>query len=52
MAKDLAYSLKEGERHDLSLEMVSAALKVFCRAEADGHGEKDFAAVVKSTPPH
>jgi 3-hydroxyisobutyrate dehydrogenase len=52
MAKDLAYSVKEGERHGLSLEIVSAALKVFCRAEADGHGEKDFAAVVKSTPPH
>ncbi len=51
MAKDLAYSVQEGARYDLSLEMVSAALKAFHRAEADGHGEKDFAAIVKSVPP-
>jgi 3-hydroxyisobutyrate dehydrogenase len=45
MAKDLAYSLKEAERHGLSLAMVSTALKAFKQAETAGQGEKDFAAV-------
>jgi 3-hydroxyisobutyrate dehydrogenase len=52
MAKDLAYSLKEGERHGLSLAMVAAALKAFKQAETAGHGEKDFAAIVESLPSH
>jgi len=49
MAKDLAYSAKEGERYGLSLGTVSAALNAFRQAEADGYGEKDFAAIVKSS---
>jgi 3-hydroxyisobutyrate dehydrogenase len=49
MAKDLAYSAKEGERYGLSLATVSAALNAFRQAEADGCGEKDFAAIVKSS---
>ena len=52
MAKDLAYSLKEGGRHGLSLAMVAAALKVFKQAETAGHGERDFAAIVESSPSH
>jgi 3-hydroxyisobutyrate dehydrogenase len=45
MAKDLAYSLKEAERHGLSLAMVSTALKAFKQAETAGQGERDFAAI-------
>jgi 3-hydroxyisobutyrate dehydrogenase len=45
MAKDLAYSLQEGEQHDLDLPMVAAALREYQRAMEAGHGEKDFAAV-------
>jgi len=52
MAKDLVYSLKAGERHGLSLAMVAAALKAFKQAETAGHGEKDFAAIVESSPRH
>lgn len=48
MAKDLAYSLKEGERHNLSFAMVAAAHKAFEQAIEAGHGEKDFAAIVQS----
>jgi len=52
MAKDLAYSLKEGARRGLSLAMVAAALKAFTQAEAAGHGERDFAAIVQSSLSH
>jgi 3-hydroxyisobutyrate dehydrogenase len=45
MAKDLTYSLKEGERHGVSLEMVATALRAFEQAIKAGDGEKDFAAV-------
>jgi 3-hydroxyisobutyrate dehydrogenase len=45
MAKDLAYSIKEGKRHSVPLPMVSAALCEFEQAMVAGHGEKDFAAV-------
>lgn len=48
MAKDLAYSLKEGERHGLPLEMVATALKAFKQAERAGNGEKDFAAIAET----
>jgi 3-hydroxyisobutyrate dehydrogenase len=48
MAKDLAYSLKEGERHGLSLAMVATALKAFKQAKRAGNGEKDFAAIAES----
>jgi 3-hydroxyisobutyrate dehydrogenase len=45
MAKDLAYSLKEGGRHGLDFPMVAAALREYQQAMAAGHGDKDFAAV-------
>jgi 3-hydroxyisobutyrate dehydrogenase len=45
MAKDLAYSLKEGEQQKVSLPMASAALGVFQKAIESGLGDKDFAAV-------
>ena len=52
MVKDLDYSLKEGERHGISLAMVASALKAFKEAEAAGHGAKDFAAVVEPLCKH
>jgi len=45
MAKDLAYSLREGERQGLDFPMVAAALQEYQRAVEAGHGEKDFSAV-------
>jgi len=47
MAKDLVYSLKEGERHGLNLAMVSSALELFNQAVAAGKGDQDFSAVVE-----
>jgi 3-hydroxyisobutyrate dehydrogenase len=45
MTKDLAYSIKEGERRATALPMVAAALCEFEQAIAAGHGEEDFAAI-------
>lgn len=50
MTKDLAYSLKEGEEHGLSLAMVATALQSFQQAVQSGHGEKDFAAIAGLAP--
>ena len=49
MAKDLTYSLKEGERHGVSLAMVASALEQFNRAVAAGKGNDDFSAIVELT---
>jgi 3-hydroxyisobutyrate dehydrogenase len=45
MAKDLTYSIKEGERLGVSLDVVGSALGAFENAIKSGDGEKDFAAV-------
>jgi 3-hydroxyisobutyrate dehydrogenase len=47
MAKDLGYAIAEGEHRSLELCTAAAALEVFKRAIALGHGEKDMAAVVE-----
>jgi 3-hydroxyisobutyrate dehydrogenase len=47
MAKDLTYSLQEGERRGMRLAMVGSALEVFKQAMAQGFGEKDFSAVAE-----
>jgi 3-hydroxyisobutyrate dehydrogenase len=47
MAKDLAYALKEGSAKEISLQTAAAALSVFQRAVAQGHGDEDFSAVTK-----
>jgi 3-hydroxyisobutyrate dehydrogenase len=48
MAKDLAYAVEGGAGKAVSLETASAALSVFQRAIAEGHGDEDFSAVAKS----
>jgi len=47
MAKDLAYSLKEGERHGVDLALVASALDRFNQAVSAGKGDDDFSAVVE-----
>ena len=47
MAKDLAYSLKEGERLGVNLSWVAAALDAFNQAISAGKGDDDFSAVVE-----
>ena len=47
MAKDLVYSLKEGERHGMKLASVESALRAFNEAVAAGKADDDFAAVVE-----
>jgi 3-hydroxyisobutyrate dehydrogenase len=47
MGKDLTYAIAEGERLGVTLETATAALGVFRRAVAQGHGEKDMASVVE-----
>jgi 3-hydroxyisobutyrate dehydrogenase len=47
MAKDLAYSLQEGERHGMDLATVASALGLFNQAAASGKGDEDFSAVVE-----
>lgn len=48
MTKDLAYSVKEGERLGVPLELIAAAHQAFEQAIKAGHGEKDFAAIAEA----
>lgn len=48
MEKDLTYAREEAARRGLTLETATAALSLFDRAIADGHGDKDFTAIVES----
>jgi 3-hydroxyisobutyrate dehydrogenase len=48
MDKDLTYAKEEAARRGLTLETATAALSLFDRAIADGHGDKDFTAIVES----
>lgn len=48
MAKDLDYASREAERHGLILQTAKAALADYQRAIAQGYGDEDFSAVVKS----
>lgn len=47
MAKDLSYALKEASAKKISLQTAAAALSIFQRAVAEGHGDEDFSAVAK-----
>ena len=47
MAKDLAYVLNDASGKGISLQTATAALSVFQRAIAEGHGDEDFSAVTK-----
>jgi 3-hydroxyisobutyrate dehydrogenase len=47
MAKDLSYARKEATLHSLDLATATAALALFEKAIAAGHGEKDIAAVIE-----
>lgn len=48
MAKDLTYAIQEGGKLSVELATAAAALKDFQMGIANGHGEKDIAAVVES----
>jgi 3-hydroxyisobutyrate dehydrogenase len=47
MAKDLAYAVNEASGKGISLQTAAAALSLFQRAIAEGHGDEDFSAVSK-----
>lgn len=47
MAKDIGYALKEGAAAGPPLATAAAALEVFQRAIAAGHGDKDMSAIVE-----
>lgn len=47
MAKDLGYAIQEGGKVSVELTTAAAALGVFQKGIAAGHGEKDMAAVVE-----
>jgi len=49
MAKDLSYALRDAATKGISLQTAAAALAVFQRAIAEGHGDEDFSAVSKSS---
>jgi len=49
MAKDLSYALRNAATKGISLQTATAALQVFQRAIAEGHGDEDFSAVSKSS---
>jgi 3-hydroxyisobutyrate dehydrogenase len=55
MAKDLRYAKKEGASRKVPMATATAALKVFDRAIAAGHGDDDVSSVVEpfrqSAPP-
>jgi 3-hydroxyisobutyrate dehydrogenase len=48
MAKDLSYAIAEGSDRKISLQTATAALSVFQKAIAEGHGDEDFSAVSKA----
>jgi 3-hydroxyisobutyrate dehydrogenase len=48
MAKDLSYAIAEGSDRKISLQTAAAALSVFQKAIAEGHGDEDFSAVSKA----
>ncbi len=48
MAKDLGYAVEVGAGKGVALQTASAAMAVFQRAVAEGHGDEDFSAVTKS----
>lgn len=45
MAKDLSYAVSQAAENGVTLETAVAALSVFDRAMARGHGDEDFSAV-------
>ena len=48
MAKDLGYAAGEAEQRGIKFLTAAAALEVLKKAIAQGYGEEDFAAVIKS----
>jgi 3-hydroxyisobutyrate dehydrogenase len=46
MAKDLGFAIAEGAKLSLPLLTATAALELFQRAAAAGHGEKDMSAII------
>ncbi|HET6181852.1 MAG TPA: NAD(P)-dependent oxidoreductase [Candidatus Sulfotelmatobacter sp.] len=48
MAKDIGYAIGEGVKSGLALRTAAPALDVFKHAVAEGLGDQDFSAVVKS----
>jgi 3-hydroxyisobutyrate dehydrogenase len=48
MEKDLTYAKEEAARRGITLETAATAISLFDRAIADGHGDKDFTAIVES----
>jgi 3-hydroxyisobutyrate dehydrogenase len=49
MAKDLTYALQDAASRGVALSTATAALAVFQRAIAEGHGDEDFSAVSRSS---
>lgn len=49
MAKDLSYALRNAADKGIRLQTAAAALSIFQRAIAEGHGDEDFSAVSKSS---
>jgi 3-hydroxyisobutyrate dehydrogenase len=47
IAKDLGYAIQEGEKLSLELVTAAAALELFERGMAGGHGDQDMAAVIE-----
>jgi 3-hydroxyisobutyrate dehydrogenase len=52
MAKDLGYAIQEGGKLSLDLTTAAAALELFQRGIAAGHGDQDIAAVVAQFREH
>jgi len=49
MAKDIRYAIRSASEQKLTLPTASAALADFLQAIADGHGDEDFAGIVKTS---
>lgn len=52
MAKDLGYAIQEGANIGVTVQTAAPALEIFKHAAAEGLGEQDFSAVVKSLGKH
>ena len=52
MAKDLGYAIQEGAKIGVTVQTAAPALEIFKHAAAEGLGDQDFSAVVKSFAKH
>jgi 3-hydroxyisobutyrate dehydrogenase-like beta-hydroxyacid dehydrogenase len=52
MLKDVRHTLAEGRELGVELRLGGLAERIYAEADAAGHGEEDFAAIVTAAESH